>query len=105
MGKLKQTRTSPGSRNELDRQSRKRPDAGPDRLLSPRTALYARPRPQVAGQKTARGGGSSDGDIAGLEIPTRLGAWTFGSHFMTEIACVVDAYDALGECCLWCSVT
>ena len=24
---------------------------------------------------------------------------------MTEIACVVDAYDALGECCLWCPVT
>ena len=24
---------------------------------------------------------------------------------MTEIACVVDAYDALGECCLWCPTT
>jgi sugar lactone lactonase YvrE len=24
---------------------------------------------------------------------------------MTEIACVVEAYDALGECCLWCPTT
>jgi sugar lactone lactonase YvrE len=24
---------------------------------------------------------------------------------MIEIACVVDASDALGECCLWCPVT
>jgi len=24
---------------------------------------------------------------------------------MTETACVVDAHDALGECCLWCPVT
>jgi sugar lactone lactonase YvrE len=24
---------------------------------------------------------------------------------MTDIACVVDAHDALGECCLWCPVT
>ena len=24
---------------------------------------------------------------------------------MTEIACVVDAHNALGECCLWCPVT
>ena len=24
---------------------------------------------------------------------------------MTEIACVVEAHDALGECCLWCPVT
>ena len=24
---------------------------------------------------------------------------------MTEIACVVEARDALGECCLWCPVT
>src|SRR6185312_11248030 len=24
---------------------------------------------------------------------------------MTDIACMVDAYDALGECCLWCPAT
>src|ERR1700759_5405060 len=24
---------------------------------------------------------------------------------MTEITCVVDAYDSLGECCLWCPTT
>ena len=24
---------------------------------------------------------------------------------MTEIACVVDAHDSLGECCLWCPTT
>ena len=24
---------------------------------------------------------------------------------MTEIACVVEAHDALGECCLWCPTT
>ena len=24
---------------------------------------------------------------------------------MTEIACVVEAHDALGECCLWCPAT
>jgi len=24
---------------------------------------------------------------------------------MTEIACVVDAHDTLGECCLWCPIT
>ena len=24
---------------------------------------------------------------------------------MTEIACVVEAHDALGECCLWCPIT
>ena len=24
---------------------------------------------------------------------------------MTEIACVIEAHDALGECCLWCPAT
>ena len=28
-----------------------------------------------------------------------------GARSMTEIACVVEAHDALGECCLWCPTT
>ena len=56
-------------------QSRQRPGAGAHRPLPPRTALYARPRPQVAGQAPGR----PESGHSGAQIPTRLGSWTSGS--------------------------